>query len=226
MRVAEIPQDKWRPLVERARLLPVNGKNTYTELEKTVTDLPEELVEAFKTQTALLCEQTFCGVTLFSTLEFPRPAGENICRYKVLFSRSSGEKLFQFYLEHLLLTCQMGEKHSVTGKLVFAKEEKNKLRSFPVISPSDARRKLEELMGIALRTYSVPQPLPIFASASFEFAKNPSSANIKKKFVEKDLKYNKVIKEFFDEENFCEGEFEDMAAAIFSDIVNIEPEEL
>ena len=75
MRVAEIPQDKWRPLVERARLLPVNGKSTYTELEKTVTDLPEELVEAFKTQTALLCEQTFCGVPLFSTLEFPRPAG-------------------------------------------------------------------------------------------------------------------------------------------------------
>ena len=34
------------------------------------------------------------------------------------------------------------------------------------------------------------------------------------------------IKEFFDEENFCEGEFEDLAAAIFSDIVNIEPEEL
>ena len=86
--------------------------------------------------------------------------------------------------------------------------------------------KLEELMGIALRTYSAPQPLPVFAAASLECAKNPSSANIKKKFVEKDLKYNKVIKEFFDEENFCEGEFEDLAAAIFSDIVNIEPEEL
>ena len=44
--------------------------------------------------------------------------------------------------------------------------------------------------------------------------------------MEKDLKYNKVIEQFFDEENFCEGEFEDLAAAIFSDIVNIEPEEL
>ena len=227
MRVAGIPQDKWRPFVERVRLLPVNGKSTYTELEQTVTDLPEELVEAFKTQTALLCEQTFCGVTLFSTLEFPRSTGDNICRYMVLFSHSSGEKLFQFYLEHLLLTCQMGEKHSVTGKLVFAKEEeKKKLRSFPVISPADARTKLEELMGIALRTYSASLPLPVFAEASLECAKDPSSANIKKKFVEKDLKYNKVIEQFFDEENFCEGEFEDLAAAIFSDIVNIEPEEL
>jgi hypothetical protein len=195
----------------------------------------DEYVEAFKNQTGLLCEQTFCGTTLFGTLPLPAPLGESVCRYEVLFSKKSPQKIFKFYLEHLLLTCQTGQEKTVTGKLVFAREEENaKLYFFPPVH--DAAEKLENFMKTALSTYSSPRPLPIFAAASYEYckrslAKNPKTPPekdpaVRKKFLESDLQYHKVIGEFFDEDNFNDEEFRELAKFLFSDIAQIKPGEL
>ena len=99
-----------------------------------------------------------------------------------------------------------------------------------------AAEMLENFMKTALSTYSSPRPLPIFAAASYEYckrslAKNPKTPPekdpaVRKQFLESDLQYHKVIGEFFDEDNFNDEEFRELAKFLFSDIAQITPGEL
>jgi exodeoxyribonuclease V gamma subunit len=122
MRIDNVPQDTWFSLVQRTRLLPVNDQTIFSGTQLLINSLPEEIVEEYRHQTALLCEFTPTStpaVRIFASLAVPEDftAKDQYRRNCVLCSSAAPEKLLNFYLEQLLLTaCYDGQKE-ISGKL-------------------------------------------------------------------------------------------------------------
>lgn len=223
MGLAGIGESLWLPLVNKRRFLPVNDLSPYTEAVEIVTPLLNRFSATYNAQEAVTCEKKLsCGVTLTGTLAVAGTPEKGLERIVVHFSQFASEKLLRFYLEQLLIAAYYGPETALSGKIIFAKEEKPLyiMPQFP-----DPEGMLNELTETALQTYTAPYPLPLFAQASYEYAKAQDEKKSLSAF-QKDMKYNKVIERFFNEEILEDENFHRLAHTVFSAVASMEPDEL
>jgi exonuclease V gamma subunit len=217
MDVAGIENSLQLSLIERGRILPVNGREFYEKAREAVTPVSEKFASEFRNMTTVSCNVLLpCNRTLSGTIAIPADFEETRERHQIQFSKSSADKLLNFYLEQLLLTLHF--KFPVTGKVIFTKEAPDVMaREFPPVA--NAAERLNKLLLTALHVYSKPAPLPIFSSASFECCKEKGDCV---KGFKNDVLYHGVIERFYTENDFCTDRFKRLARRIYAPVAAIE----
>ena len=241
MHLDGIDKKQWHIPVKKARILPVNGQQILVDaislIEAAETALAEDgIVPAdLKNETALECRCQLTvnkthNITLSSTIVLPENWQKKQCRTLLRFSSFSPDKALTFYLEQLLLAAVCDE--SISGLISFVTrvkengKEKNEIVrcSIPAYSREEAVAALTSLTEIALRTCTADKPLPLFSNASFykaEFLKGytPKDSSFGR-FVDKDLPRHEVIERFYTQDDFSQGEFDDLAQIVYGPIAD------
>jgi exonuclease V gamma subunit len=235
MRLDDIPQQEQQKLIEKARILPVNGSkildDAHAILNKAASTVRKhypDFMRNLKGETALECRCQLTvpqesgnshDVTLMSRLPLPANCLTDRVRLVLRFSSCSPEKKLNCYLEHLLLNAVRPEE--ICGMLLFISEKKGiytlSTCVLPAFSQEQARSILTTLMGIALKTYTADKPLPIFANASSAKAEGGNDDAVRKEFLE-DVKKNKVIERFYSQDDFLSPEFNELTLKIYTPV--------
>ena len=217
MTVAGIGEEQQLSLVKRGRILPVNGTEFFDEARNTIAPLEARFIEKYRSLVTVNCSVTLpCGRTLCGSVAIPSDLEKSQVRHLISFSKCSPEKLFQFHLEQLLLAAFF-KLPGLRGELIFTKEEPDAMvRSFPPVR--DAEKQLNKLLLTALHTWSKKMPLPLFANASLACCQGENYA----KAFATDLRYNRAIGLFYDENNYDSGRFKRLAKRVYAPVAEVE----
>ena len=246
MHIDGIDKEQWQIPVQRVRILPVNGQQFLDNAVSLIEELEAALANAgispefLKEETAQECtlpltiqtpENQSHSVTLSGRIVLPEKWQTASLRTVLRFSSFNAEKLLLFYLEHLLISA-VYEKN-ITSLIFFAtrkqekKIEKNKIERclIPACSREEAIEKLTLLVQTALRSCTADKPLPLFSNASYakaEFLKGYASKDSSfSSFAAYDLARHEVIERFYTEDDFAQGEFDDLAQAVYAPIAEL-----